>query len=116
MVGQWLPGRWSLQPLLVGSSSVEDCRLEELRLLGYTSSVKTAVSIPDDIFEEAERLVDRLQSSRSQLDTRALAEFVARYADHRVEATMNAVVAEVGPAVDEFTREAARKTLRRVEW
>jgi hypothetical protein len=29
---------------------------------------------------------------------------------------MNGVVAEVGPRVDEFTREAARKTLRRVEW
>jgi hypothetical protein len=29
---------------------------------------------------------------------------------------MNSVVAEVGLAVDEFTGEAARKTLRRVEW
>jgi hypothetical protein len=48
--------------------------------------------------------------------TRALAEFVARHADDRVEAAMNGVVAEVGPGVDEFTREAARKTLRRVEW
>jgi hypothetical protein len=45
-----------------------------------------------------------------------LAEFVARHAEDRVEAAMNGVVAEVGPGVDEFTREAARKTLRRVEW
>ena len=92
------------------------CRLDELSPLGYTSGMKTAISIPDDVFEEAERLVNRLRTSRSQLYTRALAEFIARHADDRVEAAMNAVVAEVGPAVDEFTREAARKTLRRVEW
>jgi predicted transcriptional regulator len=78
--------------------------------------MKTAISIPDDVFVEAERLADRLQTSRSQLYTRALAEFVARHEDDRVEAAMNTVVAEVGPAVDDFTREAARKTLRRVEW
>ena len=84
--------------------------------MGYTFGMKTAVSIPDDVFEEAERLADRLQTSRSQLYTRALAEFVARHDDDRVQAAMNAVVDEAGPAVDEFTREAARQTLRRVEW
>jgi len=79
--------------------------------------MKTAISIPDDVFEEAERLADRLQTSRSQLYTRALAEFVARHDDDRVQAAMNAVIDEVGPAaLDDFTREAARQTLRRVEW
>ncbi|MCL4206764.1 MAG: hypothetical protein KJ000_30130 [Pirellulaceae bacterium] len=84
---------------------------------GYTFGMKTAISIPDDVFEEAERLADRLQTSRSQLYTRALAEFVARHDDDRVQAAMNAVIDEVGPAaLDDFTREAARQTLRRVEW
>jgi predicted transcriptional regulator len=78
--------------------------------------MKTAVSIPDNVFEEAERLADRLRTSRSRLYTRALAEFVARHDDDRVEAAMNTVVDEVGPAPDDFTREAARQTLRRVEW
>jgi predicted transcriptional regulator len=78
--------------------------------------MKTAISIPDDVFEEAERLADRLQTSRSQLYTRALAEFVARHDDDRLAAAMNTVVDEVGPALDAFTREAARQTLRRVEW
>jgi predicted transcriptional regulator len=78
--------------------------------------MKTAISIPDDVFEEAERLADRLQTSRSQLYARALAEFVARHDDDRVQAAMNAVVDEAGPALDEFTREAARQRLRRVEW
>jgi hypothetical protein len=76
--------------------------------------MKTAVSIPDDVFEEAERLAGRLWTSRSQLYTRALAEFVARHDDDRVVAAINTVVDEVGGAPDDFTREAARQSLRRV--
>ena len=78
--------------------------------------MKTAVSIPDDVFEEAERLAGRLQTSRSQLYARALAEFVARHDDDRVAAAMNTVVEAVGTALDDFTREAARQSLRQVEW
>ena len=78
--------------------------------------MKIAVSIPNDIFEDAEQLADRLGTSRSQLYTRALAEFVARHDDDRVTAAMNAVVDEVGTALDDFTREAANRALRRVEW
>ena len=61
--------------------------------------MKTAVSIPNDVFEEAERLAERLQTSRSQLYTRALAEFVAPHDDDRVAAAMNTVVDEVGRLV-----------------
>ena len=82
---------------------------------GYTLGMKTAISIPDDIFEEAERLASRLQTSRSQLYARAVAEFVARHDDDRVTAAMNRVVDEVGADIDDFTREAARQALRRAE-
>ena len=78
--------------------------------------MKTAVSIPDDVFEEAERLASRLRTSRSQLYARALADFVARHDDDRVTAAIDKVLDEVGTEVDDFTREAARQTLRRVEW
>ncbi|NOY43205.1 MAG: hypothetical protein GXP26_15400 [Planctomycetes bacterium] len=78
--------------------------------------MKTAVSIPDEVFEEAERLASRLQTSRSQLYAKALAEFVARHDDDRITAAMDQVVEEVGNEVDDFTREAARQTLQQVEW
>ena len=78
--------------------------------------MKTAVSIPDQVFEEAERLASRLKTSRSQLYSRALAEFVARHDDDRVTSAMNQAVDEVGTEVEDFTREAARQTLRRTEW
>jgi predicted transcriptional regulator len=78
--------------------------------------MKTAVSIPDDVFEEGERLAVRLQTSRSQLYARALAEFVARHDDDHVTAAMDEVVDEVATEADGFTREAAHQALRRVEW
>ncbi len=81
--------------------------------------MKTAVSIPDEVFEEAERLATRLQTSRSQLYARALSEFVARHDDDHLTSTMNQTIKEVGEAgegVDDFTRNAAQQTLRRAEW
>jgi metal-responsive CopG/Arc/MetJ family transcriptional regulator len=78
--------------------------------------MKIAVSIPDDVFHEAERLASRLQTSRSQLYARALAEFVARHDDDHVTAAMDRVVDEVGAEIDDFTRQAARQALRQVEW
>jgi len=78
--------------------------------------MKTAVSIPDDVFEEAERLAAELQTSRSQLYSRALQEFVTRHAPDRLTEAMNRVVDEVGGGVDEFSRRAARRVLEQVDW
>jgi metal-responsive CopG/Arc/MetJ family transcriptional regulator len=78
--------------------------------------MKTAVSIPDEVFEEAERLVSELQTSRSQLYSRALQEFVARHAPDRLTEAMNEVVDAVGTEIDEFTQRASRRVLERVEW
>jgi len=78
--------------------------------------MKTAVSIPDEVFEDAERLAARLQTSRSQLYARALSELVARHDDDQVMAAMNQVIEEVGEEIDDFTRRAGQQTLRRVEW
>jgi metal-responsive CopG/Arc/MetJ family transcriptional regulator len=77
--------------------------------------VKTTVSIPEEVFEEAERLAAKLQISRSELYSRALQEYVAHAPDRLTEA-MNRVVEEVGSAADEFSQRAARRVLERVEW
>jgi predicted transcriptional regulator len=78
--------------------------------------MKAAVSIPDDVFEQGERLARRLRTSRSQLYARALADFVAQHEDDKITSSMNSVLEEVGAEPDEFTRRAARQTMRRVEW
>ncbi|MCI0626732.1 MAG: ribbon-helix-helix protein, CopG family [Acidobacteria bacterium] len=78
--------------------------------------MKTAVSIPDDVYEEAERLARRTKKSRSQLFSEALKEYVARHAPEDVTEAMNRVCAEVGDAADEFVSSASRRVLERSEW
>jgi metal-responsive CopG/Arc/MetJ family transcriptional regulator len=78
--------------------------------------MKTAVSIPDDVFDEAERLALELKTSRSRLYSRALAEFVARHAPDRLTEAMDRVIQEIGNDVDEFSRRASNRVLERIEW
>ena len=78
--------------------------------------MKTAVSIPDDVFADAERLASRLQTSRSQLYARAIAEFVARHDDDRVTALMDQAVREAGSEDATFLQAAAQQAARRNEW
>jgi len=78
--------------------------------------MKTAVSIPDEIFEKAERLARRMKKSRSELFSRALAEYLARHAPDHVTDAMNQVCAEIGIQPDSFSSAAAPRALERVEW
>ena len=41
--------------------------------------MKTAISIPDEIFEQAERAAQRLGVSRSELYAKAVREFIQRF-------------------------------------
>jgi metal-responsive CopG/Arc/MetJ family transcriptional regulator len=56
--------------------------------------MKTAVSIPDDLFAEAEKLAGELELSRSALYAKALKEMMQRLKDEAVTAQMNAALAE----------------------
>jgi metal-responsive CopG/Arc/MetJ family transcriptional regulator len=78
--------------------------------------MKTAVSIPDEVFEQAEALAHRAKRSRSELYARALSEYVARHAPDRVTEAMNRVLEEVDEPRDKFMFRAARRTLERIEW
>ena len=78
--------------------------------------MKTAISIPDEVFENAERLARKLKTSRSQLYSRALAEFVARHAPDEVTDATNLVVDVIEPDPAKFRRAAARRVIQRVEW
>ncbi|MDE2906327.1 MAG: ribbon-helix-helix protein, CopG family [Acidobacteriota bacterium] len=78
--------------------------------------MKTAVSIPDEIFEQAERLAERERRSRSEVYSAALREYVARHAPDEVTDAMNRVCVEVGSGSDAFAAAAARRVLERVEW
>jgi metal-responsive CopG/Arc/MetJ family transcriptional regulator len=78
--------------------------------------MKVAVSIPDDVFAEAESLARQLRASRSEIYSRALGEFLGRHAPDRVTDQMNLVIDSIEEKADTFTQRAARRVLRRVEW
>jgi metal-responsive CopG/Arc/MetJ family transcriptional regulator len=77
--------------------------------------MKAAVSIPDEVFAEADRLAKQLNTSRSQLYSRALKEFLARHAPDQVTAAMNSVCDDIAGA-DDFVQRAARRVVKKIEW
>jgi metal-responsive CopG/Arc/MetJ family transcriptional regulator len=78
--------------------------------------MKTAVSIPDKIFEEAERLARRTKRSRSRLFSDALKEYLVRWNPDQITQAMNAALAEIDEEKDDFVSRSARRVLERSEW
>lgn len=78
--------------------------------------MKTAVSVPDEVFDGAEQLAKRLKISRSELYAKALAEFVSRHSPEIVTESFNRVCAEVQGEPDPVFQRAARKVLESSEW
>jgi metal-responsive CopG/Arc/MetJ family transcriptional regulator len=78
--------------------------------------MKTAVSIPDEVFERVERFARRAQRSRSEVFSAALKEYVARHAPDEVTEAMNRVCVDVDDQSDAFVAAAARGALERSEW
>lgn len=79
--------------------------------------MKTAVSLPDRVYREAEGYAKRTRKSRSQLYAEALAEYLARHAPDEVTEAMNSVVDQLGGAApDAFVQRVGRQVLRGVEW
>ncbi len=78
--------------------------------------MKTAISLPDHVFKEAERFARRLRKSRSQLYAEALAEYLAKHAPDAVTDAMNNVCDRLTERDDEFARAAALQTLKREKW
>jgi predicted transcriptional regulator len=78
--------------------------------------MKIAVSVPQDIFERAERLARREGRSRSEVYSTAVREYVARHASDEVVDALDRVVADVGADPDAFVAAATRRTLASSEW
>jgi predicted transcriptional regulator len=87
-----------------------------LKHSGHTKSMKTAISMPDDVFKGAERLARRTKKSRSRLFSDAVREYVARHAPDDVSEAMDRACAELGRSSDGFVSSAARRVLERTEW
>jgi metal-responsive CopG/Arc/MetJ family transcriptional regulator len=62
--------------------------------------MKTAISIPDKVFESAERLADRLGKSRSQLYAQALSSYVAKHQKDNLTEKLDEVYGAEDSTVD----------------
>jgi metal-responsive CopG/Arc/MetJ family transcriptional regulator len=82
----------------------------------YTPGMKTAVSVPDDVFDKAEQLARREHRSRSEVYSTALREYVARHSPDEITDALNRVVDDVGAATEPFVRRAATRILETTEW
>jgi len=78
--------------------------------------MKTAISIPDDLFEEAEAFARRFGKSRSQLYREALAEYLLRRDPQAVTRAMDEALAQIDEPKDAWLDAAGRRVLERSEW
>jgi predicted transcriptional regulator len=89
------------------------------RKCGYTFGMKTAVSIPNELFDVAERLARQSRKSRSRLFSDALREYVARRSPDKVTEAMDQALAGIGErseSNDSFVAAASRRRLEQSEW
>lgn len=78
--------------------------------------MKTAISLPDDLFAAVDALARRLGMPRSRLVAEALAEYVAKHKRSRVTEQLDAVYSGEPSNLDEAMQRAGRRTLKRSNW
>jgi len=70
--------------------------------------MKTAISLPDKLFEEADAFARQTGVSRSELYATAIAEYLARRSSERITARLNAVYGAVAAPAAEPIAAATR--------
>lgn len=75
--------------------------------------MKTAISIPDDLFVSAEKTAKKLGIPRSQLFAKALEEFIQNHSKEKITEKLNEVYAKNIDATDHSILNISVSTLRR---
>lgn len=78
--------------------------------------MKTAISVPDKVHRDADRLARRLGKSRSRVYAEAIQLYLARYDSDAVTDALNAVYDATDSGLDPGLQAVAAKTLSRSEW
>jgi predicted transcriptional regulator len=78
--------------------------------------MKTAVSVPDDLFRQAEATARRLRVSRSELYAKAIAEFLKRQHGNAITERLNDVYSRHPAEVDSGLHRAQLKSLGKDAW
>ena len=78
--------------------------------------MKTAISLPDQLFEQADRLARRLDLTRSELYRRALEDYLSRHLPDRVTRALDHLAEELDTRPDAFVSKAALRVMDRQDW
>lgn len=78
--------------------------------------MKTAISVPNDLFEAAEKLARRLGVSRSRLYTKAVAEFLGRHRGEDVTKKLNQIYESEQAVLDSTSEALQGASLGKDEW
>jgi metal-responsive CopG/Arc/MetJ family transcriptional regulator len=78
--------------------------------------MKTAISVPDDVFRTAESFARRQQVSRSALFTRAVEEFLAHHRHEGVTERLNHVYAREESHLDPVLSRLQSVAISREKW
>lgn len=78
--------------------------------------MKTAVSVPNEVYEQAEELAQRTGRTRSEIYSTALRDYLAHHQAVPVTAAMDQALGEIDPQPDPFLDVVARGTMAEAEW
>jgi len=78
--------------------------------------MKTAISIPDSVFESAEKLARRLGISRSQLYANAVSDFIREHQYDGITKKLNEIYTEESSSLDSVSHVLQHSTLEKGEW
>lgn len=82
----------------------------------YTQGMKTAISVPNDLFQAAEETARRLGLNRSELYQRAMAEYLHHHGDAGITDALNTVYGTEASGVDPVLGQMQKASLPQNEW
>ena len=78
--------------------------------------MKTAISLPDSVFEEAEGLAQQLGMSRSELYTKALRAYLEKYNRNQILHKLNEVYSDDSSELDPMIANMQFTSLSHEDW
>ena len=78
--------------------------------------MKTAISVPDEVFEAADRTARKLGVSRSELYSTAVYEYIERHRVEDVTSRLNDLYASESSELDESLGKMQGQSMKKEDW
>ncbi|ACB54270.1 hypothetical protein cce_4924 [Crocosphaera subtropica ATCC 51142] len=78
--------------------------------------MKTAISIPDDIFTEAEKLAQKLHISRSELYTKAITAYLKNSRSSQITEKLNQVYQDTDSQLPQDITQMQLSSIEKEQW